>query len=103
MGEKTPSVYFSQLRAMLIRNLLLKKREKRKTTAVSVSRNPLCITACGLPTSALLISIYFAGNPPASLLPRYTNRDENPHPESEFPGPFDAPRRRQSIRTFPAF
>ncbi|XP_058795656.1 cholesterol transporter ABCA5-like isoform X2 [Phymastichus coffea] len=26
-------VYFSQLRAMLIRNLLLKKREKRKTTA----------------------------------------------------------------------
>ncbi|KAK0172353.1 hypothetical protein PV328_005684 [Microctonus aethiopoides] len=27
------SVYFSQLRAMLVRNLLLKKREKRKTTA----------------------------------------------------------------------
>lgn len=35
MGEKAPSIYFSQLRAMLIRNLLLKKREKRKTTAVS--------------------------------------------------------------------
>ncbi|XP_067014846.1 cholesterol transporter ABCA5 [Anabrus simplex] len=32
MGEKTPT-YFLQLKAMLIRNILLKKREKRKTTA----------------------------------------------------------------------
>lgn len=35
MCEKKPSVFFTQLRAMLVRNLLLKKREKRKTTAVS--------------------------------------------------------------------
>lgn len=33
MGEKQVSLFFSQLKAMLIRNLLLKKREKRKTTA----------------------------------------------------------------------
>ncbi|XP_049766661.1 cholesterol transporter ABCA5-like isoform X1 [Schistocerca cancellata] len=32
MGERT-STYFSQLKAMIIRNLLLKKREKRKTIA----------------------------------------------------------------------
>lgn len=35
MGEKSPS-YFSQLKAMIIRNILLKKREKRKTIAVSI-------------------------------------------------------------------
>ncbi|RZB39263.1 ATP-binding cassette sub-family A member 5-like, partial [Asbolus verrucosus] len=33
MGEKQVSIYFSQLKAMLKRNILLKKREKRKTTA----------------------------------------------------------------------
>ncbi|KAI4454722.1 atp-binding cassette transporter subfamily a abca [Holotrichia oblita] len=33
MCEKKPSIFFTQLRAMLVRNLLLKKREKRKTTA----------------------------------------------------------------------
>ncbi|CAH2002639.1 unnamed protein product [Acanthoscelides obtectus] len=33
MGEKQHSVYLSQLKAMLKRNILLKKREKRKTTA----------------------------------------------------------------------
>ncbi|KAJ8921257.1 hypothetical protein NQ315_013729 [Exocentrus adspersus] len=33
MGEKQHSIYFSQLKAMLKRNILLKKREKRKTTA----------------------------------------------------------------------
>jgi hypothetical protein len=36
MGEKASSVYLSQLKAMIIRNLLLKKREKRKTIAVSI-------------------------------------------------------------------
>jgi hypothetical protein len=35
MGEKATPVYLLQLKAMLIRNLLLKKREKRKTIAVS--------------------------------------------------------------------
>lgn len=35
-------VYMSQLRAMLVRNLLLKKRDKRKTTAVSIKMR-LCI------------------------------------------------------------
>ncbi|KDR16296.1 ATP-binding cassette sub-family A member 5 [Zootermopsis nevadensis] len=33
MGEKVSSTYLSQLKAMIIRNLLLKKREKRKTIA----------------------------------------------------------------------
>lgn len=37
MGEKQHSIYFSQLKAMLKRNILLKKREKRKTTAVSTA------------------------------------------------------------------
>jgi len=35
MGEKATPTYLLQLKAMLIRNLLLKKREKRKTIAVS--------------------------------------------------------------------
>jgi hypothetical protein len=35
MGEKASPTYLSQLKAMIIRNLLLKKREKRKTIAVS--------------------------------------------------------------------
>jgi hypothetical protein len=38
MGESQVSIYFSQLKAMLKRNILLKKREKRKTTAVSSIR-----------------------------------------------------------------
>ncbi|XP_044260177.1 cholesterol transporter ABCA5-like [Tribolium madens] len=33
MGETRGSIYFAQLKAMLKRNILLKKREKRKTTA----------------------------------------------------------------------
>jgi membrane-associated PAP2 superfamily phosphatase len=35
MGEKATPTYLLQLKAMLIRNLLLKKRAKRKTIAVS--------------------------------------------------------------------
>lgn len=34
MGESHVSIYWAQLKAMLKRNILLKKREKRKTTAV---------------------------------------------------------------------
>jgi len=37
MGEKATPTYLLQLKAMLIRNLLLKKREKRKTIAVSTA------------------------------------------------------------------
>jgi hypothetical protein len=37
MGEKTSPSYLLQLKATIIRNLLLKKREKRKTIAVSIS------------------------------------------------------------------
>lgn len=33
MGEKHDSIFFSQLRAMLVRNILIKKREKRRTIA----------------------------------------------------------------------
>jgi len=36
MGEKGSPTYLSQLKAMIIRNLLLKKREKRKTIAVGI-------------------------------------------------------------------
>jgi hypothetical protein len=34
MGDRA-SIYWSQLKAMIVRNILLKKREKRKTVAVS--------------------------------------------------------------------
>ena len=37
MEEKEQSVFLTQLKAMLVRNLLLKKREKRKTIAVCVT------------------------------------------------------------------
>jgi hypothetical protein len=40
MGEKGSPTYLSQLKAMIIRNLLLKKREKRKTIAVSIGWLP---------------------------------------------------------------
>lgn len=33
-GRGQVSIFFSQLKAMLRRNILLKKREKRKTTSV---------------------------------------------------------------------
>lgn len=35
MEEPTHSVYLQQLKAMLIRNILIKKKEKRKTLTVS--------------------------------------------------------------------
>ncbi|CAH0549112.1 unnamed protein product [Brassicogethes aeneus] len=46
MGEKKHSVYFQQLRAMLIRNILIKKKEKRKT-----------LTEVALPLYSLVVLI----------------------------------------------
>lgn len=43
MSEKQHSIYLSQLKAMLKRNILLKKRQKRKSTAVSNT-----ILQCGI-------------------------------------------------------